>query len=68
MEKNTLEELISKYKPTSVTILNNDAKTVANIFSAKKIPEEFKNRIVRCFNMFAVTSRADAFVIEVILK
>ena len=72
MEKITLGELINKYNKDGklgVTILNDDGKkTVAKICMANKVPEEFKNRIVKCFSMLAINSRATAFDIEVILK
>jgi len=69
MEKITLGELINKYSKEndSVTVLN-DANGVVKIFTSRNVPEEFRNKIVKVFNMFAVNSRATAFAIEVKLK
>ena len=69
MEKITLGELINKYSKEndSVTVLN-DANRVVKIFTSRNVPEEFRNKIVKVFNMFAVNSRATAFAIEVKLK
>ena len=75
MKKITLSELINNYSkvddefPLGVTILNNDSNnTVVKIFTSRNVPEEFKNRIVKVYNMSALNSRATAFEIKVKLK